>query len=105
MYSEVLPYWHLVYPLWALLWDDDDLALTPLDIPEADRPIDLSGERWVLWPPCLEEFGDPWQSTGDIAWLVDLPSALGECLSRLDRLAIPDRELSTDGDDDVVACV
>src|SRR5437868_1382626 len=50
-----------------VLRHDSDLALAALDVAESHLTIDLRDGGGILWTTRLEQFGDAWQATGDVA--------------------------------------
>src|SRR5690606_5530689 len=99
--AQVLADRHLVDALGALRRDHDDLALAALDLAEADAAVDLGDNSRVLRLARLEQLGDARQTARDVAGLVDLAADLGQRGAGLDLFAVADRELGTDGDDEL----
>src|SRR4051812_45586741 len=80
---------------------DADFALAALDLAEPNDTVDLGDRRRILGPARLEQLGDAWQTTGDVARLVRLTTDLGDRRSGADALSVLHRELGAHRDDEV----
>ena len=81
------------------LGSDDDLAVAPLQLfADGNHAVDFSHDGRFGWVPGLEQFGNPWQTTGDVTGLSDSPRDLHQRLAGLDLLSVFHYDTGTDRD-------